>query len=102
MLKEKSDRPQHHVASFRPDRVHELYERPVVVDVPQNVWQEDEEGCGAADPDPLIQEHAALLGQQQADEHPQSENCDRVFLLKTNARDYAKPQPVTRVVPLHR
>src|SRR5438477_5553223 len=95
LLEEVGKRPQHHVAAFRADAPHELNERPVVLDVPEHVGKEDEEGSDSAKPDPLIEEDAPLLGQQQADDDTKAEDGNGVFLFQAKTRNQAKPEPVS-------
>src|SRR6476620_7053344 len=69
--------------------------------VPQNVRQENQERDQTADPDPFVKECPAMLGQQQADDDSQPEDCNRVLLLQPESRDDAESDPVARVVSLN-
>ena len=100
LLEEVGKRSQHHVAAFGADGPHELNERPVVLDVPEHVGKEDEEGGDSAEPDPLIEEDAPLLGQQQADDDTQAEDSNGVFLFQAKTRNQAKPEPVAWLIAL--
>src|SRR4029077_19749741 len=62
LLEEVGERSQHHVAAFGADSPHGLNERPVMLNVPEQVGKEDQEGGDAAEPDPLVEEDTALLG----------------------------------------
>jgi len=70
------------------------------VDVPQQVGQEDQEGGKAAQPDPFIEEHAALFGEQQAHDDSQAEDGDGILFFHADPGDHAEPQPVPRIIPL--
>ena len=74
LLEEERKRSQHHVTAFGAYGPHQLNKRPVVLDVPEHVGKEDEEGGESAEPDPLVEEDAALLGQQQADDDAEAED----------------------------
>src|SRR5260370_21148830 len=102
LLEEVGKRPQHDVAAFSANTPNELNERPVVLDVPENIGKEDEEGSESAEPDPLVEEDAALLRQQQADDDAEAEESNGVFLLKADTRDHAKPAPVSWIIALDR
>jgi hypothetical protein len=58
-------------------------------------WEEDQKGRAAADPDPPIQENAALSGEQKADDHAESEESDGILFLQPDAGNYAEPEPIT-------
>src|SRR5258708_7686614 len=67
LLKEVLSKRKHNVTAFGSDAVHQLDERPSVVNVPKQVRQKNEECSRSAQPDPLVQEGAALLSKQQTD-----------------------------------
>jgi hypothetical protein len=50
--------------------------------VPQQIGEENQEGGETADPDPGMEEDAALFGQEQADDDAEAEDRDGVFLLQ--------------------
>ena len=72
----------------------------MVVNVPQEIGQENQEGREPAQPDPFVGEDAALLGEQQADHNAEAEQRDGILLLHAQARDNAEPEPVARIVAL--
>src|SRR5258706_5816172 len=100
LLEEVGKRPQLHVAAFSTDSPNELKERPVVLDVPEHIGKEDEEGSESAEPDPFVEEDSALLRQQQAGDDAEAEESDGVFLFKANPSDNAKPEPVSWIISL--
>ncbi len=100
MLEEVGKRSQHHIPALGADAPHELNEWPVVPDVPEQVGQENEEGSESAQPDPLIEEDAALFGQQQADDDTKAEDGNGIFLFQAKTCDQAKPEPVAWLIVL--
>ena len=57
---------------FGANAVHKLEERPVIMNIPQQIGQEDKECGHAAEPNPLVQEDSALFSQQQTNDNPES------------------------------
>jgi hypothetical protein len=100
LLKEVLRQGKDHVTAFGTDVVHELEEGPLIVNIPEQVGQENQEGCAAAQPDPAIEEDAALGGEQKADDHAEAKQCDGIFFLEANARDHAEPEPVVWIIAL--
>ena len=100
LLKEVLRQGKDNVAAFGTDVVHELEEGPLIVDIPEQVGQENQEGCATAQPDPATEEDAALRGGQQTDDHAEAKQGDGIFFLQANPRDHAEPQPVAWIIPL--
>src|SRR5258706_1047926 len=88
------------VAAVGLDVVHELRKGPVILNIPEKIRKKNEKGERAAEPDPFPGKNAALFGQQQSNHDAKTEHGNRVFLLKTNACDDAKPEPISRIVAL--
>ena len=72
----------------------------MVVDIPQQVGEKDQEGGETSEPYPFIGEDATLPGQQQSDDNSKTENGDGIFFFQAESGYGAEPQPVTRVVAL--
>ena len=87
---------QDDVAAFGANVVHQFEKGPVVVDVPQQIGEEDQKGCAAADPDPPIEENAALSGEQKTGDHAESEESDGILFLQPDAGHHAEPEPIKR------
>src|SRR5581483_1255782 len=62
LLEEKFASRQHYIAAFSTDIVNQFQEWPVIVKVPENVGQENQERGQSAQPDPPIQKDPALRG----------------------------------------
>ena len=101
LLEEVFARTENHIAPFGADVAHQFKERPVVVNVPEQVREEDQERRGTAEPYPFVQEETAVLGEEQADHNSEAEDRDGVFLLETETRDCAKPEPEARLAAFH-
>ena len=65
-----------------------------------HVGKEDKEGGESAEPDPLFEEDAALLGQQQTDDDAEAEDGNGVFFFQAKTRNHAEPEPVARIITL--
>ena len=75
----------------------DVYKRQVIVDVPKQVGQENQEGGKAAEPDPGIEQDAALRGQEKADDNAEAEDSDGILFFHAEAGDDADPEPVAWV-----
>src|SRR5216684_2974812 len=102
LLKEVLARGEYHVAAFRSDVAHQFEERPVIVNVPEEVRKKNQECREAAEPYPLVEKDAALFGEEQADNNSETEERDGILFLQAKARDHAEPQPVAWSVALNR
>ena len=67
------------------------------MDVPQQVRQENQKGGESAQPDPFVEKHTALFGQQQAHYDSQAEDGDGILFFHAEAGDHAEPEPIPRV-----
>src|SRR5690242_13945925 len=85
---------QHYVALVRANIVHELNERPVVMDVPKQIRQEDSEGDRAGNPDPFGKKYPPLAGQQQPDDDSEAKKQDGVLLFQSQPGKNSEPQPI--------
>ncbi len=94
------DRTERDVAPARADVPHELEKRPAVVDVPDHVRQEDQQGERPTEPDPRPREGAPLRAQQDADHEGEGEDGHRVLVLQAHAGEKAEPQPQPLVAGL--
>ena len=72
----------------------------MVLDVPQEIRQEDQESDRAADPDPGARERAALRSQHQADHDAGAEDQHGVLVFEADSRQDAEPDPEFRVAGL--
>jgi hypothetical protein len=68
------------------------------MDIPEQIWKKNQKCGDAAKPEPFVEQEPSLFGEEQADHDSESEERDGVFLFETDARDYTKPKPITRVV----
>src|SRR5437660_1681084 len=75
LLGEEFKRRESHVSSAGPDVGHQFEKRPVIVDIPNQVRQEDQKCGNATQPEPLLQQNTALPGQQKS--HHNAETQDR-------------------------
>src|SRR5437870_3449978 len=75
LLGEEFKRRESHVSSTGPDVVHQFEKRPVIVDIPNQVRQEDQKCGNATQSEPLLQQNTALPGQQKS--HHNAETQDR-------------------------
>jgi len=96
LLKEILRQRENDIAAFGADVVHQFDKGPVIVNVPEQVGEENQECGEAAEPDPGIEEDAALRSEQKADDDAEAEDGDGVFFLQAEAGDYAEPQPIAR------
>ncbi len=97
LLQEVFERAQCDVPAFRLDVAHELEEGPVVVNVPDEIGQENQERSEAADPNPPVGEYAALLGQKQANNHAETKHRNGIFLFHSDPGHHPEPQPIARL-----
>jgi hypothetical protein len=86
-------RCEHKVTPAGANIAHQIEKGPMMLDIPNQVWQEDRKRNEAANPDPLAGEDPALLGEQQAHHHRQAEHRHGVLGLEARAREHAKPHP---------
>src|SRR6266436_4993743 len=84
---------ERHVAPVAADVGEQFEKWEVMLDVPDEIGEEYQESDQAAEPDPRLKEHRAMLSKQQARYHAGGEEDDAIFVLKRYARDRAKPQP---------
>ncbi len=98
LLEEILRQRKHDIAPIRADIVHQLDERPVIVNVPKQVRQKDQESREPAKPKPRTEQRAALRSQQKPDDHTEAEQSDRIFFLQAQSRDDAEPKPIPRIV----
>src|SRR5579864_8764447 len=64
LLHEKIDRTKHNVTALSANVVHELEKRPLIVNIPKQIRQENEKSRPDSKPYPFVQQEAALLSQQ--------------------------------------
>ena len=88
------------VAATSADVMHQLNERPVPMNVPEEVRQENQKSDGAGDPDPFVGEGLTFRCEQQSDDNTQPEHGYRIFVLQADARQHAEPQPQLLVAGL--
>src|SRR5580704_636912 len=79
--------------------VHQLDEGPVIVNVPKQVGQKNQEGRKPAQPHPRTEKDAALRRQQKADDQAEPEDRNRILLLQPDSRYNTEPYPIARIVP---
>src|ERR1700730_8995784 len=84
---------ERHVAPAAADVGEQFEKREVMLDVPDEMGKEYEEGDQSSEPDPRFEEHGAVLGQQQTRDHAGCEEDDAIFVLKGYTCDEAEPQP---------
>src|SRR5216684_8444283 len=84
---------ERHVAPVAADVGKQFEKREVMLDVPDEIGKEYQESEQAAEPDPRLEEHGAMLGKQQAHDHTGGEEDDAILILKRHARDESEPQP---------
>ena len=60
LRKEETDWPEHHIAVFGANIAHEFEEGPMVMYVPQEVREKDQEGGKKSEPEPSVQHHTTL------------------------------------------
>src|SRR5208282_1121746 len=70
---------------------HQLQERPVMVDVPQNVGEPDEHGDGEADPNPALKKGAAFAGEDKSNDNAGAKEEHGPFVQDAHAGNHAKP-----------
>ena len=88
------------VAALGADVAHQFDEGPVVVNVPQQIGKKNQEGGDTAEPDPGIEEDAALRGQEKTDDDAEAEDGDGIFFLQAESGDHAEPEPIAGTVAL--
>src|SRR6267143_4158425 len=84
---------ERHVAPVAADVGEQFEKREMMLDIPDEIGKEYQESDQAAEPDPRLTEHGAMLSKQQARDHAGGEEDDAIFILKRYARDQAAPQP---------
>jgi hypothetical protein len=93
LLDDELDRVQDDVLPHPLD-VLEIFDRRVAVaDLPQNVGEEEQERNGAADPDPGLDELAALPCQEQRGHDGAAEKERRVLVLDSEPGQNPEPHP---------
>src|SRR5260370_20805761 len=91
---------ERHVTPVAADVGEQLEKREVMLDVPDEIGKEYQEGDQASEPDPRLEEHGALFRKQQARDHARCEEDDAILVLKRYPCDEAEPQPQFLVVGL--
>src|SRR5258707_14322371 len=65
----------------------------LMLDVPDEIGKEYQEGDQASEPDPRLEERGTLFGKQQSRDHARCEEDDPILVLKRYSCDEAEPQP---------
>src|SRR5215471_8917897 len=81
------------VLASRADVVHQFEKRPMVVDVPNQVGQEDQERDSAASDEPGREQQFSLRGEKESEKQCECEDRDGVFVLESQTSDCAKRYP---------
>src|SRR5260370_38352117 len=84
---------ERHVAPVAADVGEQLEKRELMLDVPDEIGKEYQEGDQASEPDPRLEERGTLFGKQQSRDHARCEEDDPILVLKPYSCDEAEPQP---------
>src|ERR1700730_5893987 len=84
------------IAAFGADVAHQLDEGPVIVNVPEQVGKENQEGGETTEPYPASEEDTPLSSEHKSDDHAEAEEGNGIFFLEADAGDHTETEPVTR------
>src|SRR6266849_7039727 len=101
LLEDVLQRREFNIAAAGLDVAHQLQKRPVMLDVPDEVREKNQEGHNSTQPDPFVSEDAALLGQQQPDDDAQAEHGNGILFFHPDASDDTEPEPIAGTLALN-
>src|SRR5260370_15978416 len=84
---------ERHVTPVAADVGEQFVKWELMLDVPDEIGREDQEGDQASEPDQRLEDHGAMFGKQQTRDHAGCEEDDPIFVLKRYSCDEAEPQP---------
>src|SRR5204863_1813071 len=102
LIQDESDRPPHEISSRPADVAHQLQEREIVTDQPDQVGNKDEKGTKGPDPNPGVGEKAPLRREEQGDENGEGEKGGGIFIFHSESEKNAEAKPVTRIALVDR
>src|SRR5215470_16465220 len=79
LLGDKRGRSQRHIPSRCPNVAHQLKKRPMVLDVPHEVWKENQQSESASGKQPRREKEFTLRRKQQTRQQGQRKHSNRIF-----------------------
>src|SRR2546421_2829262 len=98
LLRKVLPRGERNIAAVGFDVAHQFCKRPVVLNVPDEIRQENQESRSATQPNPFVEEKAPLWSQQQPSYDCEPKHGDGVLLFRAYAGHDSKPKPITGIV----